>query len=34
MIREGWGFWFRHTGWKVILPVVLGAGLLAVAVLS
>jgi hypothetical protein len=26
MIKEGWSYWFTHTGWKLLLPVVVVAG--------
>ena len=29
MIREGWSFWFTHTGWKLLVPVAFAAGIVA-----
>jgi hypothetical protein len=28
MIKEGWSYWFTYTGWKLLLPVVVVAGVL------
>ena len=34
MIREGWSYWFRHTGWKLILPALVVAGVVAALLLG
>lgn len=26
MIKKGWSYWFTQTGWKLLLPVVVLAG--------
>lgn len=34
MIREGWSYWFRQTGWKVVVPALVVAGVVAALLLG